>query len=187
MAEPQQVVIFGLADRSERVLPVSGGTIRTLAWTAKDAGIAYLADGPASNAYPEARLIDLSSGTDTRLELPSQDASITSDAASLIVSPDGTRLAWIEQDRRCDNAGCDSNFPERFAMFDASGVHAFDPGSTTGSSMHWSPAGDQLLFTSIDGITAVPVQGGPPRSMASGSALNLEWSVDQVTWQPLFR
>ena len=103
------------------------------------------------------------------------------------MSPDGTRLAWIETDVRCDAIGCDGNFPERLAICDVSGVHAWpEPGAPAGSFMEWSPAGDQLLFSSIDGVVAVPMTGGPQRTLAPGTALNLEWSTDEVTWQPLF-
>jgi dipeptidyl aminopeptidase/acylaminoacyl peptidase len=186
IGEFEQIVILRLTNRTERVLPVADGSVRTLAWTADDGGIAYLEDGIPSGTNPEARLIDLSSGREMKLDLPSADGSLTSGAASLIVSPDGRRLAWLEQDARCNANGCDGNFPERLAMFDETGIHAFHLGVSTGSSMRWSPAGDQFLFSSIAGIDAVPLQGGAPQVMASGSVLNLEWSSDEVTWQPLF-
>src|SRR5262249_5480851 len=123
-----RIVIIRLSDRSERVLPVAGGSVTSLVWTAKDAGIAYVEDGLSPAADPDARLIDLPPGTETALALPARDSPLTSSASSLIVSPDGTQLAWMENDRRCDANGCDNNFPTRFATFDRSGIHALDPG-----------------------------------------------------------
>jgi hypothetical protein len=177
------IVVVRLSDRIERILPVADGRITSLVWTENDSGIAYLEDGLVTNTNPAARLVDLSSGTGTALDLPAADRSLTTDASSLIASPDGSRLVWIENDRRCDVNGCDGNFPQRFAMLDRSGIHPFDPGTAGCGSWQWSPAGDELLCSSGNGLV-VTTTAGPPRTVGTG--LNLEWSADEVTWQPLF-
>ena len=72
VGQPGLIDIVRLSDQMEQVLPAAGGTVISLAWTANDAGLAYIEDGLASASNPKARLIDLSTGTETALEVRRQ-------------------------------------------------------------------------------------------------------------------
>jgi hypothetical protein len=50
----------------------------------------------------------------------------------------------------------------------------------------WSPDGKRLLFGWIDGVVSVGIAPGSPVVMHESGDLNLEWSVTELTWQPVF-
>ena len=57
---------------------------------------------------------------------------------------------------------------------------------TTSAGVTWAPTGDRLLFSSITGIDSVELTSGSlPTTLVRGD-LNLEWSWDEVSWQPRF-
>jgi len=97
------------------------------------------------------------------------------------LSPDGTRIAFVAQDR----AGISSLWVQTRDAFDASPV----PGTEGAAAPFWSPGGDEIGFVAVadESLKTVKLAGGAPRELATGvrftsqGALPGTWSSDGTT------
>ncbi|HEX5823777.1 MAG TPA: hypothetical protein VFY18_04880 [Candidatus Limnocylindrales bacterium] len=187
VAEGSQIRIIRTADRTSEVFRVLGGVPDSLAWTAGDRQIVYLATD-SSGETSAARLLDLASRQDTQLTVDPTDPELVLGVSNAVVSPDGTRMAYFAGVSRCTTDGC-SGVSARVLATDIDGSHAVEvlvPLDFGAAGLQWSPDGTRLLMGSIEGVVSVAVVPGSPSVVHSRGELNLEWSGSQVTWQPVF-
>jgi hypothetical protein len=174
--QPGKILVVPIDGSTPTEFSVETGTYsltRDLGWTADDDAIVYLSTDPASNAVA-VRRVDPDGTNDTQLA-PIGIADYTSAA----ISPDGTRVAYIDG-------------IQNVVTMDTSGRNVVEvalPPSFDVSGLLWSPDGKRLLLSSIDGVVSVAIApGSPPIVYANGDlsdGLNLENTWSDVTWQPV--
>jgi Tol biopolymer transport system component len=151
------------------------------------------------------RVVDVNGTTDTRLTPPATaiDAHFSFDEAAL--SPDGLRVVYRQASTRCSGDGCGpgpSVEPIALAALDGSDAtelpipaaaneaRGSDGSDFFASGLNWSPDGQRVLLSSVDGVVAVGLEPGAPVVIYTtgkvAEGLNLEWSWSEVTWQPVF-
>jgi dipeptidyl aminopeptidase/acylaminoacyl peptidase len=187
VAEVSQIRIIRTDGGTSEVFRVQGAIPESLGWTAGDRQIVYAATD-VSGGRPGLRVLDLATRVDIQLSVDPTDPDVQPGISSPAVSPDGTRVAWIEANRRCGLDGC-AGLPFQVMTKHLDGSPAVEVRVPAGfgiSRVQWSPAGDRLLLSSIDGIVSVALAAGMTPTVLSQGELNLEWSWDEVTWQPLF-
>jgi hypothetical protein len=187
-AEVSQVRVIRTADGTSEVFRVQGAVPASLAWTAGDRQIVYVAVDVSGNGAA-VRVLDLTTRQDTQLTINPIDPGLRLEVANTVVSPDGTRLAYFAGMRSCTTDGCGSLSAVVQTMgIDGSNVAEVAVPSGFGvRGLQWSPDGNRLLMGSIDGVVSVAVVPGSPAVVHSHFGdLNLEWSGAQVTWQPVF-
>jgi hypothetical protein len=149
------------------------------------------------------RVVDVNGMTDTRLTplATASDVFFSFDEAAL--SPDGLRVVYRQASTRCSGDGCGpgpSVEPIALAALDGSDpaelpipAAANEAGSNGSdffaSGLNWSPDGQRVLLSSIDGVVAVGLEPGAPVVIYTtgkvAEGLNLEWSWSEVAWQPV--
>ena len=106
----------------------------------------------------------------------------------VVVDPDGERVAFVGRRVRCTGSGCTPD-PSHVVLMNTDGsdrVELAAPPDFGTSWLLWSPDGERMLSGSIDGIVSVAVDGEEPPVVHEGGDLNLEWSPDELSWQPDF-
>ena len=184
VAEPGRIRIVHVADGGSTLISVGGVTAGSLGWTAGDDRIIYVTpDGPGYGGA--VHVVDAHGKNETQLT-PHDPELWYGDSP---VSPDGTRVAFVQHQTRCASDGsCTQDPPELMVMgTDGTNVVQLPIPSTIGlDRLHWSPDGKRLLLSSIDGVFSVGLTPGSPVVVHSSGELNLEWSPSEVTWQPVF-
>ena len=134
-------------------------------------------------------VVGIDGAGDRRISPASPDPAVQFVDADPVLSPDATRLAYVRTGYRCIQDGC-SNDGGRLVIADLVGHDAMEvsaPQEGVGSPRQWSPDGERLLLGSIGGVVSVGLApGGLVAIHSPEGELNLEWSGDELTWQPAF-
>ena len=184
VAEPGMIRLVPIDGRESTAIRVQGSTPGQLDWAAGDLRIVYTrneypADGLAIN------VVGVDGDNDRRLA-PASDLSIietTFDKA--VLSPDATRVAYhqLTYDGNPahlmitnidDLSSVEVPIPPEFGAY----------GLRYG--LQWSPDGKRLLLGSIAGVVSVATEPGSDPVIYVRTELNLEWSPDELSWQPVY-
>ena len=186
VSEPGQIRVVPLDGGEPILIPVEGATPGSLGWTSGDARITYITTDEPGDGLA-VHIVDADGKNDTQLTHDSTDLQLRFHYAA--ISPDGTRVAYVQRTFRCTSDSCTQD-PEQLLAMDPDGTNlvqlAIPPGFGV-SGLQWSPDGERLLFGSIPGVVSVGVAQGSPAVVHSNGELNLEWSGSEVTWQPVFK
>lgn len=183
VAEPGRIRIVHAADGASTLISVEGGTPRSLGWTAGDQRIVYVTtDSPGDGRA--VHVVDADGNNDIQLTPRDPEVGFRDSP----VSPDGTRVAFLQSRTRCTSDGCTGDPPQLMVMgTDGSNEVELPISSDIGlNALQWAPDGKRLLLSSIDGVFSVALTPGSPVVDHSSGELNLEWSASEVTWQPVF-
>jgi Tol biopolymer transport system component len=189
VAADNRIRVIRILDGTSEELPVQGSVPGSLAWTAGDREIVYLpSQGLETGAV---RIIDLGTRQDVELTVDPPDPLVSILVNVSAVAPDGTRVAWIERTVTCTSDGSEcAHGTGRVMTADLRGRGVLllrESPDALLTGIQWSPAGDRLLLTSIDGIASIAPSPGSTPEFYTRAELNLEWSTDEVTWQPVYR
>ena len=179
---PGDIRLVRMDGSGSTLIPVTGATPGSLGWTAGDARILYLVtDDPGDGLA--VRAVGVSGNNDTKLP----DSTSLHRFSYAVLSPDGTRVAYLQRTTACVPVGCTQEPAHLLTMgIDGSNVIELPiPPGFGVVGLQWSPDGKRLLFGSINGVVSVAVAPGSPATIYSSGELNLEWSGHEVTWQPV--
>ena len=184
VAEPGQIRVVRMDGGGSTLIPVKGVTPGSLGWTAGDTRIVYIiiiTDDPGDGQAVD--VVDVGGNNNTKLP----DSTYLHRFYYTVISPDGTRLAYLQRTTGCVPVGCTQEPAHLLTMgIDGSNVIELPiPPGFGVSGLQWSPDGKRLLFGSINGVVSVAVAPGSPAAIYSSGELNLEWSGHEVTWQPV--
>lgn len=190
VATPRQILVIHVAGggTDEIPVPVTGARADALGWTAGDERIVYGAVDGSGDGH-SVRAVDLATRQDRALTSPPPDGWRLN-VASVTVSPDGTRIAWIASTVQCTTSERCTGGGTQVQTMDlgtatVSGVPM--PGEFVTSGVQWSPDGSRLLLSAIDRIESVGADGASTGVIHTRGRLDLEWSWDEISWQPLVR
>ena len=179
---PGQIRVVRMDGSGSTLIPVTGAAPGSLGWTAGDARILYIVTGDPGDGLA-VRAVGVGGNNDTKLP----------DSTSLhrfyygVLSPDGTRVAYLQRTTGCVPVGC-SQEPARLVTMGIDGSNVVElpiPPGFGVVGLQWSPDGKRLLFGSINGVVSVAVTPGSSAAIYSSGELNLEWSGSELTWQPV--
>jgi Tol biopolymer transport system component len=204
VAEPGHVRVLAVDTGESTVIPAGKDVPRWLGWSADDAGLVYVSM-VANDALGDGVHLVAADGTnDTLLSRVSSVPDVTFMFGEAVLSPDGTRVAFLELSEHilpdgfepgpemapivvADLAGTDTE--EMWLPRDGSLPTYADGTGYFVSGLGWSPDGRRLLLSSILGIVSIGLEAGSPIEVhATGTpakGLNLEWSFSELTWQPV--
>jgi Tol biopolymer transport system component len=182
VSEPGHIRVVHMDGNGSTRIAVTGATPGSLGWTAGDTGIvSILTDEPGDGLAVD--VVGVGGNNNTKLP----DRTYLHRFYYAVISPDGTRVAYLQRTNGCGPAGC-SQDPAYLVTMGTDGSNRVElpiPPSFGVSGLQWSPDGNRLLFGSINGVASVGVVLGAPAAIYSSGELNLEWSGSQVTWQPV--
>ena len=201
VAEPGQIRVVRVDGAASTLIPVDGAAPRSLGWTAGDNRIVYISVVPVDEDGNAVHVVGVDGTNDTQLSGHGPAGpGMTFSFDEAAISPDGTHVAYLQSSRQCatDSCGPGPKLP-RIVVVDLYGSDRVEmsgptlsqsPDSEFGvSDLRWSPDGQRLLLSSIDGVVSIG-RGSSSSAIvyANGTnpaGLNLEWSSPEVTWQPL--
>ena len=141
VAEPGRIRIVRVADGVSTLISVEVGTPGSLGWATGDDRIVYVTpDGPG---YGGAVHVVDTDGTNSTPGSPHDPELWYGDSP---VSPDGTRVAFVQHRTRCARGGCTQD-PPRLMVMETDGSNEVQlPVSSIISldSVQWSPDGKRL-------------------------------------------
>ena len=204
VAEPGMIRIVHVDGSASTLIPVEGAAPRSLGWAANDQAIVYVSVVPVDEIGTAVHVVDVD-GTNDRPLSPLEPTApgLTFQFDEAAISPDGTRVAYLQSSRQCSDNGCGPGpkvAPVVVVDVDGSNRHEIpvpaDPRAIGGddffvSGLQWSPDGQRLLLSSIAGVVSVGLGSGLPAIVYTNGTpdvgLNLEWSWSEVTWQPVLK
>jgi hypothetical protein len=206
VGEPGQIRVVHVDGGDPTLIPVGGDVPRSLGWTASDDRLVYLSVVPVDGYGLAVHVVEVD-GTNDTLVSPQRPIApgLLFQFEEAAVSPDGTRVAYLQGSRQCTGDGCGPG-PELkpIVIADLDGSNRVEisvpadglPKQSDGSGffasgVQWSPDGKRLLLSSIVGVVSLGLASGSTAIVhANGTfdvGLNLEWSWPEVTWQPEYR
>jgi Tol biopolymer transport system component len=205
VAEPGQIRVVHVDGTAPMLIRVTGAAPRSVGWSADDERIVYVSTVPVDEIGSAVRVVDVDGTNDRSLtQVADAPAGVQFSFNEAAVSPDGRRVAYLQDSSRCTSDGCGPGPKvEPIAVSDLDGsdrvelpipaaareARGPDGSDFFASSLRWSPDGERLLLSSIAGVVSVGPEPGSPTTVyatgAFGAGLNLEWSSSQVTWQPV--
>jgi Tol biopolymer transport system component len=181
VSEPGRIRVVRMDGGTSTLIAVTGATPASLGWTAGDTRIVYIiTDDPGDGLAVD--VIGVAGNNNAKLP----DSTSLHRFYYAAISPDGTRVAYLQRTTGCVPASCQE--PAYLVTMGTDGSNRIElpiPPSFAVSGLQWSPDGNRLLFGSVNGIASVGVVPGAPAAIYSRGELNLEWSGSQVTWQPV--
>jgi Tol biopolymer transport system component len=182
VSEPGRIRVVRMDGSGSTLIPVQGATPGSLGWTAGDTGIVYIVTDEPGDGLA-VRVVGVDGNNNTKLP----DSTSLHRFYYAVISPDGTRVAYLQRTNGCEPIGCKEPAHLVTMAIDGSNVVGLPIPSGFGvSGLQWSPDGKRLLLGSIAGVVSVSVAPGSPAVIYSSGELNLEWSGSEVTWQPVF-
>jgi Tol biopolymer transport system component len=202
VSEQGRIRIVDVADGTDGILQLSGAAPGSLGWTAGDKGLIAVGRFRAGELGDAVYQLDAVTGGSRRLTPMSTEAGVSYWFEQASLSPDGNRVAYLQNSSRCTAPGCGpgpqlapiavtrlDNAETVGLEYGVGSLVSADGSPYFASHLGWSPDGSRLLLSSIDGIVAIDPSGaGRATVYASGvlnRGLNLEWSPSEVSWQPL--
>ena len=204
VAEPGQIRVIDVDGGASTGIRVEGAVPRSLGWTAGDDRIVYVSIVPVDETGMAVHVVDVDGTNDTRLSpqgptVPGLQFSFDEAA----VSPEGTQVAYLQSSSQCTSDSCgpgpklkpiviaDLDGSNRVELSVPTDLRASDGSEFLVSGLQWSPDGRRLLVSSIDGVSSVGLGSGSPAIRYAngtfGVGLNLEWSWQEVSWQPVLK
>lgn len=194
VAQRAQIRVLRVDDGTWTLIDVGGATPGDVSWARGDAAIAYIVGGGRA-----VHVVGVEAQNDQQLSPDSPDPQTELRFYSAVVSPDGTRLAYVEHTYRCTTTIGGTRCPGTFGLvtmdLDGSDVVElpipeanFNPGlvSQDHFGLQWSPDGGRLLLSSIAGVVSVsPTSSSAAIVHSRGDELSLEWSAYRVDWQSI--
>lgn len=204
IVESDAIRVLRLDDGMSSLIEVPGGTPDSVAWADGNATIAYIpTDAGTFFGGLAVHVVGVDGQNDRQLTPDSSDPQTRHEFYGAVVSPDGTRLAFVEHSYRCTTVFGPSASPIRcptslvLVTMDLDGSNLvefpipdaiFTPGIALEDyfGLQWSPDGERLLLSSGAGVVSVSAASSSAVIVhSSGDELNLEWSASRVAWQPV--
>lgn len=192
VSEPGRIRVVRMDGGESNLIAVDGDTQSpdaatpvSLGWTAGDERIVFISTDPFDGLA--VNVIDVDGNNDTQLT-PNEPVDLNFRFYYAVVSSDGIRVAYVQRTYRCANEGC-SGASDRLLILDLDTLSVVErpiPPGFGAFGLRWSPDGEHLIFGSYQGVVSVAVTPGLPEVIHSRGELNLEWSTEEITWQPVF-
>lgn len=180
--ESGQIRIVPINAAETTVIPVAGTTADQVYWAAGDDRIVYTSSTSIGSDPHAINVVGVDGDNDRRLApAPGlQDAGWSFSKA--VVSPDGTRVSSFQL--------IHDGSPTRLVITNIDDLSSVEvpipPELRTAYGLQWSPDGKRLLLGSIDGVVSVATEAGSDPVIYVRTELDLEWSSDELTWQPVY-
>ena len=194
VGEPGQIRIVHLDGGAPTLIQVEGAVPRSLGWTAGDDRILFVSTVPVDEIGSAVHVVDIGGTNDTVLTpVPNAPPGVQFSFNEAVVSPDGTKVAYLQASSRCTADGCGPGPEvEPISIVGVDGLNRVEMSVASAvSGLQWSPDSKRLLLSSIVGVISVGLGPGSPAIVhVSGQfdeGLNLEWSWPDVTWQPVVK
>jgi Tol biopolymer transport system component len=107
VAEPGQIRVVHVDGTAPMLIRVTGAAPRSVGWSADDERIVYVSTVPVDEIGSAVRVVDVDGTNDRSLtQVADAPAGVQFSFNEAAVSPDGRRVAYLQDSSRCTSDGC---------------------------------------------------------------------------------